>query len=43
MHSVIDMGASISAAHGMAKVNEIAGRTEKPVAVIATLPFSIQA
>jgi len=39
MHSVIDMGASISAAHGMAKVNEIAGRTEKPVAVIGDSTF----
>jgi indolepyruvate ferredoxin oxidoreductase alpha subunit len=33
------MGASISAAHGMAKVNEIAGRTEKPVAVIGDSTF----
>ncbi len=39
MHSVIDMGASISAAHGIAKVNEIAGRTEKPVAVIGDSTF----
>lgn len=39
MHSVIDMGASISAAHGMAKVNAIAGRKEKPVAVIGDSTF----
>lgn len=39
MHSVIDMGASISAAHGMAKVNTIAGREEKPVAVIGDSTF----
>ncbi len=39
MHSVIDMGASISAAHGMAKVNTIAGRDEKPVAVIGDSTF----
>lgn len=39
MHSVIDMGASISAAHGMAKVNAIAGRQEKPVAVIGDSTF----
>jgi indolepyruvate ferredoxin oxidoreductase, alpha subunit len=39
MHSCIAMGASISAAHGMAKVNEIAGRTEKPVAVIGDSTF----
>jgi len=39
MHSVIDMGASISAAHGMAKVNDIAGRSEKPVAVIGDSTF----
>jgi indolepyruvate ferredoxin oxidoreductase, alpha subunit len=39
MHACIDMGASISAAHGMAKVNEIAGRTEKPVAVIGDSTF----
>ncbi len=39
MHSVIDMGASISAAHGMAKVNAIAGRDEKPVAVIGDSTF----
>lgn len=39
MHSVIDMGASISAAHGMAKVNQIAGRNEKPVAVIGDSTF----
>ncbi len=39
MHSVIDMGASISAAHGMAKVNAIAGRNEKPVAVIGDSTF----
>jgi indolepyruvate ferredoxin oxidoreductase alpha subunit len=39
MHSCICMGASISAAHGMAKVNEIAGRTEKPVAVIGDSTF----
>ncbi len=39
MHSVIDMGASISAAHGMAKVNAIAGRSEKPVAVIGDSTF----
>lgn len=39
MHSVVCMGASISAAHGMAKVNEIAGRTEKPVAVIGDSTF----
>ncbi len=39
MHSVIDMGASISAAHGMAKVNAIAGRAEKPVAVIGDSTF----
>jgi indolepyruvate ferredoxin oxidoreductase alpha subunit len=39
MHSVIDMGASISAAHGMAKVNAIAGREEKPVAVIGDSTF----
>lgn len=39
MHSVIDMGASISAAHGMAKVNMIAGRTQKPVAVIGDSTF----
>ena len=39
MHSVIDMGASISAAHGMAKVNAIAGRDDKPVAVIGDSTF----
>ena len=39
MHSTICMGASISAAHGMAKVNAIAGRTEKPVAVIGDSTF----
>ena len=39
MHSSICMGASISAAHGMAKVNGIAGRTEKPVAVIGDSTF----
>ena len=39
MHSTICMGASISAAHGMAKVNEIVGRTEKPVAVIGDSTF----
>jgi indolepyruvate ferredoxin oxidoreductase, alpha subunit len=39
MHACICMGASISAAHGMAKVNEIAGRTEKPVAVIGDSTF----
>lgn len=39
MHSVIDMGASISAAHGMAKVNAIAGREDKPVAVIGDSTF----
>ena len=39
MHTTICMGASISAAHGMAKVNEIAGRTEKPVAVIGDSTF----
>jgi indolepyruvate ferredoxin oxidoreductase alpha subunit len=39
MHSVIDMGASISAAHGMARVNAIAGRSEKPVAVIGDSTF----
>jgi len=39
MHSVIDMGASISAAHGMAKVNALAGRSEKPVAVIGDSTF----
>lgn len=39
MHAVIDMGASISAAHGMAKVNAIAGRAEKPVAVIGDSTF----
>jgi indolepyruvate ferredoxin oxidoreductase alpha subunit len=39
MHSCICMGASISAAHGMAKVNAIAGRTEKPVAVIGDSTF----
>ena len=39
MHAVIDMGASISAAHGMAKVNQIAGRTQKPVAVIGDSTF----
>ncbi len=39
MHSVIDMGASISAAHGMAKVNQIAGRAQKPVAVIGDSTF----
>jgi indolepyruvate ferredoxin oxidoreductase alpha subunit len=39
MHAVIDMGASISAAHGMAKVNEIEGRNEKPVAVIGDSTF----
>jgi indolepyruvate ferredoxin oxidoreductase alpha subunit len=39
MHSCICMGASISAAHGMAKVNQIAGRTEKPVAVIGDSTF----
>ena len=39
MHSTICMGASISAAHGMAKVNEIAGRAEKPVAVIGDSTF----
>ncbi|TYO99420.1 indolepyruvate ferredoxin oxidoreductase alpha subunit [Geothermobacter ehrlichii] len=39
MHSVIDMGASISAAHGMAKVNTIAGRAQKPVAVIGDSTF----
>ena len=39
MHCSFCMGASISAAHGMAKVNEIAGRTEKPVAVIGDSTF----
>jgi len=39
MHTCICMGASISAAHGMAKVNEIAGRKEKPVAVIGDSTF----
>ncbi len=39
MHCVVCMGASISAAHGMAKVNAIAGRTEKPVAVIGDSTF----
>jgi indolepyruvate ferredoxin oxidoreductase, alpha subunit len=39
MHSTICMGASISAAHGMAKVNEIAGGREKPVAVIGDSTF----
>ncbi len=39
MHSCICMGASISAAHGMARVNAIAGRTEKPVAVIGDSTF----
>jgi indolepyruvate ferredoxin oxidoreductase alpha subunit len=39
MHSSICMGASISAAHGMAMVNAIAGRTEKPVAVIGDSTF----
>ncbi|ACH38438.1 indolepyruvate:ferredoxin oxidoreductase, alpha subunit [Citrifermentans bemidjiense Bem] len=39
MHTCICMGASISAAHGIAKVNEIAGRTEKPVAVIGDSTF----
>jgi len=39
MHSVIDMGASISAAHGMAMVNTIADRQEKPVAVIGDSTF----
>ena len=39
MHSCICMGASISAAHGMAKVNAIAGRAEKPVAVIGDSTF----
>jgi indolepyruvate ferredoxin oxidoreductase alpha subunit len=39
MHATICMGASISAAHGMAKVNEIAGRQEKPVAVIGDSTF----
>jgi indolepyruvate ferredoxin oxidoreductase, alpha subunit len=39
MHTCICMGASISAAHGMAKVNEIAGRGEKPVAVIGDSTF----
>ena len=39
MHTCICMGASISAAHGIAKVNEIAGRSEKPVAVIGDSTF----
>jgi indolepyruvate ferredoxin oxidoreductase alpha subunit len=39
MHSCIDMGASISAAHGIAKVNEIAGGRQKPVAVIGDSTF----
>jgi indolepyruvate ferredoxin oxidoreductase alpha subunit len=39
MHSVTCMGASISSAHGMAKVNKIAGRSEKPVAVIGDSTF----
>jgi len=39
MHSCICMGASISAAHGMAKVNEIAGGRVKPVAVIGDSTF----
>lgn len=39
MHSCICMGASVSAAHGMAKVNAIAGRTDKPVAVIGDSTF----
>jgi indolepyruvate ferredoxin oxidoreductase alpha subunit len=39
MHSVIDMGASISTAHGIAKVNAMAGREEKPVAVIGDSTF----
>ena len=39
MHCCICMGASISAAHGMAKVNAMAGRSEKPVAVIGDSTF----
>jgi len=39
MHTCICMGASISAAHGMAKVYETAGRTEKPVAVLGDSTF----
>ncbi len=39
MHTCIDMGASISAAHGIAKVNEMAGGREKPVAVIGDSTF----
>ena len=39
MHSCICMGASISAAHGMAKVNGIAGGRVKPVAVIGDSTF----
>ena len=39
MHSSVCMGASISAAHGMAKVNEVASRSEKPVAVIGDSTF----
>ena len=39
MHTCICMGASISAAHGMAKVNEIAGGRGKPVAVIGDSTF----
>jgi indolepyruvate ferredoxin oxidoreductase, alpha subunit len=39
MHACIDMGASISAAHGIAKVNDMAGGREKPVAVIGDSTF----
>ncbi|TWJ14176.1 thiamine pyrophosphate-dependent enzyme [Geobacter argillaceus] len=39
MHTCICMGASISAAHGMAKVNAVAGRAEKPVAVLGDSTF----
>ncbi len=39
MHTCICMGASISSAHGMAKVNAVAGRTEKPVAVLGDSTF----
>ncbi|MFZ3207262.1 MAG: thiamine pyrophosphate-dependent enzyme [Geobacteraceae bacterium] len=39
IHFCICMGASISAAHGMAKVNEIAGGREKPVAIIGDSTF----
>lgn len=39
MHTCIAMGASISAAHGIARVNDIAGGREKPVAVIGDSTF----